>query len=225
MAQLRGTVSADDPNSYYVHKLNTGFLVWEKAVKAYRPVGPGSSPFTWETSSQPALQAIKDVVSGGSFWSQLALLFGQESSKNPTTLKLRTENVTFVKSLGMWLVSEYSIALTSTNNSAKMYEHEILDEILGVIDPLLTDNDRYQQRAGAELLAGLLRGSKHWPQQHFDRLWDWLMSRLEQVYHQIKPDTLNFWEGVVNVSTWLWAMIHALILSLGAIIGSRLSPG
>lgn len=39
-----------------------------------------------------------------------------------------------------------------------MFEHSILDETLGVIDPLLEDNDRYQQRAGAELLAGLLRG-------------------------------------------------------------------
>lgn len=40
-----------------------------------------------------------------------------------------------------------------------MLEHEILDEILTVIEPLLLDNDRYQQRAGAEILAGLLRGA------------------------------------------------------------------
>ena len=85
-----------------------------------------------------------------------------------------------------------------------MYEHQILDDILGVIDPLLTDNDRYQQRAGAEILAGLLRGSKHWPQEYYIKLWDWFMSRLKSIYNQIKPDTLNFWEGVFNVRIHLW---------------------
>ena len=39
-----------------------------------------------------------------------------------------------------------------------MYEDERLDELLGVLEPLLTDTDRFRQRAGAELLAGLLRG-------------------------------------------------------------------
>lgn len=40
-----------------------------------------------------------------------------------------------------------------------MFEHHILDEVLTVIEPLLMDNDRYQQRAGAEILAGVLRGT------------------------------------------------------------------
>lgn len=39
-----------------------------------------------------------------------------------------------------------------------MFEHRFLDQILPVLEPLLTDNDRYKQRAVAELLAGLLRG-------------------------------------------------------------------
>ncbi len=39
-----------------------------------------------------------------------------------------------------------------------MFEHKQLDDILNVIEPLLTDPDRYKQRAGTELLAGLLRG-------------------------------------------------------------------
>ncbi len=41
---------------------------------------------------------------------------------------------------------------------AKMFEHEKLNTILDTIDPLLADGDRYKQRSGAELLAGLSRG-------------------------------------------------------------------
>ena len=39
-----------------------------------------------------------------------------------------------------------------------MFEHEKLQTILDTIDPLLADSDRYKQRSGAELLAGLSRG-------------------------------------------------------------------
>lgn len=97
-----------------------------------------------------------------------------------------------------------------------MFEHEFLEDLLNVIDPLLTDADRFKQRGAADVLAGLLRGnvsfpkrkhtisplrpgSKHWPQEHFETLWTWFMARLERIYSQIKPDTLSFWEGVFNV--------------------------
>lgn len=39
-----------------------------------------------------------------------------------------------------------------------MFEHEWLKEILATIESLLTDPDRYKQRASAEILAGVLRG-------------------------------------------------------------------
>ena len=41
---------------------------------------------------------------------------------------------------------------------AKTFEDRHLDTILDSIGPLLTDSDRFRQRAGAEVLVGLLRG-------------------------------------------------------------------
>jgi proteasome activator subunit 4 len=40
-----------------------------------------------------------------------------------------------------------------------MFENDVLDDILEVIDPLLSDPDKFKQRAGAEFLTGLLRGA------------------------------------------------------------------
>jgi proteasome activator subunit 4 len=40
-----------------------------------------------------------------------------------------------------------------------MFENEGLDRILAATDPLLSDADKFKQRAGAEFLAGLLRGA------------------------------------------------------------------
>jgi hypothetical protein len=39
-----------------------------------------------------------------------------------------------------------------------MLEHKVLDDILAAIDPLLSDSDKFKQRGGAEILAGVLRG-------------------------------------------------------------------
>jgi proteasome activator subunit 4 len=39
-----------------------------------------------------------------------------------------------------------------------MFGDEGLDEIFLVIEPLLVDSDKYKQRAGAEILSGILRG-------------------------------------------------------------------
>ena len=99
---------------------------------------------------------------------------------------------------------------------AKTFEEAQLPEILAIIEPLLTDSDRYKQRAGAEIFSGLLRGvhnvqidhpvftetlqgSKHWPQQHADELQLWTIAHLPAIYNQLKPDTINFWEEVFNV--------------------------
>lgn len=42
--------------------------------------------------------------------------------------------------------------------TAKTFEDRYLDMILLGMQPLLIDADRYKQRAGAEILVGLLRG-------------------------------------------------------------------
>lgn len=71
--------------------------------------------------------------------------------------------------------------------------------MLVVIEPLVLDADRFKQRAGAELLAGLLRGSKHWQAAARKKLWDWFMAHIGQIFSQVKPDTVGFWESLFHV--------------------------
>ncbi|KAI0762664.1 ARM repeat-containing protein [Fomes fomentarius] len=163
-----------------VDKFETGFLAWTPTIKGYQAVPAGDSPFQWEEASRPILRAMSEVMNQDNFFTVLALLWGQESMKNSTTPELRAENVTFMKSI------------------AKMFEHEKLAAILDTIDPLLVDGDRYKQRSGAELLAGLSRGAKHWPKQHADQLWSWITTRLDRIYAQMKPDTVSFWENLLS---------------------------
>ena len=82
----------------------------------------------------------------------------------------------------------------------KMFGKDKVDLVLPIIDPLVTDSDKYKQRAASEVLAGLLRGSKHWPPEDLDHLWTWAIERISRVYSQLKPDTLPCWEGFFGVS-------------------------
>lgn len=160
----------------------------------------GGSPLLWETGSQASLNAIKDVMRQDDYFKTLSLLWSQESNKTGGTTELRPENIAFIKSLGR---SDSYIARVDGANrtvTAKMFEAEGLDQLLLVIDPLLSDADKFKQRSGAEFLTGLLRGSKHWPRQLSDKLWSWTTTRLNDIFAQIKPDTLPFWESVFNVS-------------------------
>ncbi|ETW87560.1 hypothetical protein HETIRDRAFT_469691 [Heterobasidion irregulare TC 32-1] len=163
-----------------IDKPASGFLTWAPFTKAYVAVANGTPPFSWDVECQPALEAIQSVISGSSYYGDLTALWGQESSKNTAKPLLRADNVSFIKTI------------------AKTFQGDGLDKILSTIDPLLWETDRFKQRAGAEVLSGLLRGSKHWPKQLSDHIWSWVSFRLDRIFAQIKPDTIGLWEGVVN---------------------------
>ncbi|KAJ6519492.1 hypothetical protein C8R45DRAFT_852433 [Mycena sanguinolenta] len=170
----------DATEGAYVDKINTGFLLWASTVKGYAAVGD-TSVVSWEEASRPSLQAISELMLKDGYFEKLAALWGQESVKRGGSVELRGDNVAYIKTL------------------AKMFEGHILDDILKVIDPLLSDSDKFKQRAGAEFLAGLWRGSKHWPKPLWDKLWTWSIARMSSVFPQIKPDTFPFWQSAVSI--------------------------
>lgn len=71
-----------------------------------------------------------------------------------------------------------------------------------IIEKLLADKDQNKQRGAAELLAGLLGGSKHWPTDAQDRLWSWFTPKLDDILDtNVKTDTLTIWSSFIEVST------------------------
>lgn len=70
-----------------------------------------------------------------------------------------------------------------------------------MIEELLDDTDQNKQRAAAELLAGLVGGSKHWTQKAQQRLWNWLTPLIPRALgSNVKPDTLTIWTSFLEVS-------------------------
>lgn len=81
-------------------------------------------------------------------------------------------------------------------------EEEIFPVLRPVIDKLISDKDQNKQRGAAELLAGLLGGSKNWPTDAQDRLWAWFTPKLDQILGaNVKTDTLTIWSSFLEVSS------------------------
>jgi proteasome activator subunit 4 len=114
------------------------------------------------------------------------------------------------------------------------------EKILNSAEQLLWDTDRFKQRAGAEMLAGITRGivtlalikfdyylaidnigAKNWPKQQFDQLWSWIISRIDRIYTSIKPDTIGFWEATFTVSLSLFNRQTAAKLLHQALLEGR----
>ncbi|KZT61232.1 hypothetical protein CALCODRAFT_447468 [Calocera cornea HHB12733] len=162
----------------FYDKLQSGALVRTPMVDAYKTPPMETSAFQWEVESRPALDAICEAMDD-SWFSKLVGLYAQESSGSGKDA--RHDNVRFIMRI------------------FKILESEPLERTIAVIEPLLDDKDRFKQRAAAEVLAGLLRGSKNWPRKANERLWSWITPRLPGIFDRITPDTLNYWEYFLTI--------------------------
>ncbi|KAK7103315.1 proteasome activator complex subunit 4B-like [Littorina saxatilis] len=75
------------------------------------------------------------------------------------------------------------------------------DKFLEIFQPHLerlvkdTSHDKHDssQRCAMEVLSGLIRGSKHWPFEKIQKLWDWLLPLLTFVRGNITVETQDDW--------------------------------
>ncbi|KAJ3537454.1 hypothetical protein NMY22_g5581 [Coprinellus aureogranulatus] len=176
LASLQRPVSE---SGFYLDKVNTGFLTWAKNIQVYN-AAPLES-VTWEAHSSPLLYAVHGVVTEADYFERLATLWSQESGKSSSLLSIRIEHYKFIKHIA----NVFGCA-------------DYVSRLLNVTSALISDPDKYRQRAGAEMLTGLLRGIKHWAPQSSDQVWKWLGSRLDIIYAQIRPDTSTIWQCVFH---------------------------
>lgn len=84
----------------------------------------------------------------------------------------------------------------------QLVEDAPLASVQLVIEELLADPDQNKQRAAAELLAGVIGGSKHWTLDGQQRLWDWFRPLMGKALgSNVKPDTLTIWTSFLEVKS------------------------
>lgn len=84
---------------------------------------------------------------------------------------------------------------------AALVEDDCFEVLRPAVEKLIADPDQNKQRAAAELLGGLIGGSKNWPTDAQDRLWAWGMPLIDKTLTStVKTDTLSIWTSFLDVS-------------------------
>ncbi|KAF8058272.1 hypothetical protein FPV67DRAFT_1786012 [Lyophyllum atratum] len=150
-----------------------GWVAWENSITLYIPPNPTKSAFQpWDPSSKDTLETLRNSAVDPSYWVKLASHYSEENHETSIT----QDNVSLVKSIFQLLEDEPFEALRPT------------------MEKMIKNKDQNKQRAAAELVAGVIGGSKHWPTSKQQNLWKWFTPFIKRIFGQnIKTDTLRIW--------------------------------
>lgn len=166
-----------DLNNIYCDTLHQGWLAWSATLAAYKLPHELKSTFEWEPSSAEALSCLREVVVDADFWKKLSGHFAEENHEGTVV----QDHISCVKSI------------------FQVLGDEPWDLLQPKLETLLADQDKNKQRAAAELLAGVLNGSKHWPQEAQDRIWQWFAPYIKKTLGQsMKTETVPIWTSFVE---------------------------
>ncbi|PCH33392.1 ARM repeat-containing protein [Wolfiporia cocos MD-104 SS10] len=153
-------------------KIQSGWIAWKDTVDYFLAPDATRSTFRpWDRSYIEATEAMRLVITDTSYWKKLSTHYAAENH----TDVISQDNASCVKSI------------------FQLFDNEPFEALKPVVIELLADKDKNKQRAAAELLAGLIGASKHWPTTSQAELWEWLRPHLKTVFGQQSNDTLPVW--------------------------------
>ncbi|KAJ1729070.1 Proteasome activator BLM10 [Coemansia biformis] len=167
----------------YIDNPACGWFAWPRAVKAYAPPPPAGvvAYDQIEPESQSAYEAVRSVLFADGKWDQIGRLFSVEGERPP-------EEDIFGVSRAALFAQLFSL-----------FDLPLLEQAWPVVERLARENERAgAQRAAAEMIGGLLRGSKHWAQDSLASMWERLVPLLETVFSKLGPDTMRFWQACLH---------------------------
>ncbi|KAF9193043.1 hypothetical protein BGZ51_004276 [Haplosporangium sp. Z 767] len=161
--------------------VSTGWLAWPKSFEAYLPRTDDFEMPPIDPESQTVYDHLEQFFSQASFWETLVEFMAQEPVRGEGHDSFNGDYARLYKSIfGLW-------------------EDKFLDVVEPVIAKLCSRvDDKNAQRTAAELVGGLIRGSKHWKKRSLDQMWTWLTPLLKKAFQLCTPDSLVYWERFVK---------------------------
>ncbi|KAK3093564.1 hypothetical protein FSP39_017345 [Pinctada imbricata] len=160
----------------FVEKTHWGFYCWPKEMKVYA-----------DSSQQPKLDRTLDelpteekpiytCLAHKNFVSKFVELLALEEHKGRD--KFREKHSTLLKGI------------------FRNFGDTFLEEFKSKIETLLEDMSpscESKHRCAMEILAGIIRGSKHWPYEKTKALWDWASVIIADILKKMTPETQKDW--------------------------------
>lgn len=164
-----------------VDEPSTGWYVWPEKFKGrtLRPATSGDDRAIDE-ASKGAYDEFERFFTSTSFWESLSKYMSQELSQAEEDLFNRV-NVNLYENIFI------------------IYEDKPISAMQEQLKKLCESMEqRSHQRAAAEMITGLVRGTVNWPLVKIQKLWEWLAPLLQSTFAAITPDSLTYWESCVK---------------------------
>lgn len=81
-----------------------------------------------------------------------------------------------------------------------MFEDSLLDHFIPYLQDLVQEKQEQHQRCGAEIISGIIRGSKHWSFEQISKFWDAMIPILHTAVLNMFVETLPDWSMCIVVS-------------------------
>ena len=163
--------SYDEPR--YLHKTYFGYYTWPAEDLVYAP-----------SSEQPKLDRKEEEMPESE--RIIFRFFTSESNVSKLVEFLSLENK---KGQDHFDTERFGMFKALFRN----FGDSVLAPLRCHIEKLVTDHRESHQRAAAELIAGLVRGSKHWTYDKVESLWSWLLPIVRQALTLMSPETIKDW--------------------------------
>ncbi|KYB26764.1 proteasome activator complex subunit 4 [Tribolium castaneum] len=157
----------------FLHDHSIGYYAWPTKVEIYAP--PSEQPHIDKRFPKLSEEEkeIYEFFSNAENLDQFIKYFSMEEKK------------------GKDQFNAYKFLLFK--NLFKLFEDKLLDPIIPHLEKLVADKNESSQRCAAEIISGLIRGSKHWSFDKITKLWSVLIPILETAVVNMCSETMTDW--------------------------------
>lgn len=180
-ATYQGLTPENAQDNVLVDNMALGWYVWPSHYTGYKV---NTNEFLFDTVAaecQEAYDAFQETFSTSDYWSKMCAYLSEEINPKENFDRFDPSQAVLFKSI---FQTFGDVPLTCAK------EH--IEKLCYAAD------QKNAQRAGSEILAGLIRGTKHWSLAKMANLWQWLTPLLGKVFSSITPDSLTYWESFVR---------------------------
>ncbi|KAI8644413.1 hypothetical protein BD408DRAFT_340596 [Parasitella parasitica] len=167
-------------DSVLVDDTTVGWYVWPSHYTGYKLNTKDFLFDTVEAQSQEAYNEFQRTFNTSEYWSKLCAYISEEVNQKEEDRFNHVKARLFTSIFQMFGDGPLSCA------------KEHIEKLCYAAD------QKSSQRAASEILAGLIRGTKHWSLGKLSSLWQWLTPLLGKVFNSITPDSLTYWESFIR---------------------------
>lgn len=158
---------------YFQHKRYIGYYTWPKVLHTYSP-----------SSDQPPLDRERDDLSAEE--KQVHDFFTNQSNVDKLIKFLSLEEK---KGRDKFNGFRFILFKSLFRNHGDTF----LDLFKPHLEKLVADKQESSQRCVAEIMSGLIRGSKHWPFEKIEKLWNYLIPLIRKALNNMTEETVVDW--------------------------------